>query len=89
MLLGLVDLIFAEKFPNACQFRKYSFVDAILHVPQVLPRERKKHEYLEAVKNRYKHLPEVKRIVRYVCPLIMSEMNEYIDILLKPVQIYN
>ncbi|KAA3482788.1 DDB1 and CUL4-associated factor 13-like isoform X1 [Gossypium australe] len=31
----------------------------------VLPRERKKHEYLEAVKNRYKHLPEVKRIVRH------------------------
>ena len=36
------------------------------HVMQLLPRERKKHEYLEAVKNRYKHLPEVKRIVRYV-----------------------
>ncbi|XWS54141.1 hypothetical protein CRYUN_Cryun10bG0063500 [Craigia yunnanensis] len=31
----------------------------------VLPREKKKHEYLEAVKNRYKHLPEVKRIVRH------------------------
>ncbi|XP_009761693.1 uncharacterized protein LOC107809218 [Nicotiana tabacum] len=31
----------------------------------VLPRERKKHEYLEAVKNRYKHLAEVKRIVRH------------------------
>lgn len=31
----------------------------------VLPRERKKHEYLEAVKNRYKHLPEIKRIVRH------------------------
>ncbi|XP_073028273.1 uncharacterized protein [Primulina eburnea] len=31
----------------------------------LLPRERKKHEYLEAVKNRYKHLPEVKRIVRH------------------------
>ncbi|CAA0816210.1 Unknown protein [Striga hermonthica] len=31
----------------------------------ILPRERKKHEYLEAVKNRYKHLPEVKRIVRH------------------------
>lgn len=32
---------------------------------QLLPRERKQHEYQEAVKNRYKHLPEVKRIVRY------------------------
>lgn len=31
----------------------------------LLPRERKKHEYLEAVKNRYKHLPEVKRIIRH------------------------
>lgn len=33
---------------------------------QLLPRERKNHEYMEAVKNRYKHLPEVKRIVRYI-----------------------
>ncbi|KAG5553532.1 hypothetical protein RHGRI_011410 [Rhododendron griersonianum] len=32
---------------------------------QLLPRERKNHEYREAVKNRYKHLPEVKRIVRH------------------------
>ncbi|CAI0394126.1 unnamed protein product [Linum tenue] len=31
----------------------------------LLPREQKKHEYQEAVKNRYKHLPEVKRIVRH------------------------
>ncbi|KAF7805968.1 DDB1- and CUL4-associated factor 13 [Senna tora] len=31
----------------------------------VLPRERKKHEYNEALKKRYKHLPEVKRIVRH------------------------
>lgn len=31
----------------------------------LLPRERKKHEYLESVKNRYKHLPEIKRIVRH------------------------
>lgn len=31
----------------------------------ILPRERKNHEYLEAVKKRYKHLPEVKRIVRH------------------------
>ncbi|KAM0972244.1 hypothetical protein ACFX2J_019829 [Malus domestica] len=31
----------------------------------LLPREQKKHEYHEAVKNRYKHLPEVKRIVRH------------------------
>lgn len=34
-------------------------------VLQILPREQKKHEYNEAVKNRYKHLPEIKRIVRY------------------------
>ncbi|MQL80841.1 hypothetical protein Taro_013298 [Colocasia esculenta] len=31
----------------------------------ILPRERKKQEYLDAVKERYKHLPEVKRIVRH------------------------
>ncbi|KAK4714392.1 hypothetical protein R3W88_020299 [Solanum pinnatisectum] len=31
----------------------------------VLPRERKRHEYLEAVKNRYKNLPEVRRIDRH------------------------
>ncbi|CAH8359964.1 unnamed protein product [Eruca vesicaria subsp. sativa] len=31
----------------------------------ILPREEKKHEYNEAVKNRYKHLPEIKRIVRH------------------------
>ncbi|XP_021722208.1 DDB1- and CUL4-associated factor 13-like [Chenopodium quinoa] len=31
----------------------------------LLPRERKKHDYDEAVKNRYKHLDEVKRIVRH------------------------
>ncbi|CAA0396802.1 unnamed protein product [Arabidopsis thaliana] len=31
----------------------------------ILPREQKKHEYNEAVKNRYKHLSEVKRIVRH------------------------
>ncbi|KAL4585281.1 hypothetical protein LXL04_009897 [Taraxacum kok-saghyz] len=31
----------------------------------ILPREHKKHEYMEAVKNRYKHLPEVKRILRH------------------------
>ncbi|KAJ4874129.1 DDB1- and CUL4-associated factor 13 [Raphanus sativus] len=31
----------------------------------ILPREQKKHEYNEAVKNRYKHLPEIKRIVRH------------------------
>lgn len=33
---------------------------------QLLPREKKRHEYDEALKNRYKHLPEVKRILRYV-----------------------
>ncbi|CAH2077684.1 unnamed protein product [Thlaspi arvense] len=31
----------------------------------ILPREQRKHEYNEAVKNRYKHLPEIKRIVRH------------------------
>lgn len=31
----------------------------------VLPREQKKHEYMEALKKRYKHLPEVKRIIRH------------------------
>ncbi|KAJ6690877.1 U3 SMALL NUCLEOLAR RNA U3 SNORNA ASSOCIATED PROTEIN [Salix koriyanagi] len=31
----------------------------------LLPREQKRHEYNEALKNRYKHLPEVKRIVRH------------------------
>lgn len=48
------------------------------YVLQLLPRERKKHEYLEAVKNRYKHLPEVKRIVRYV-KVIMLEVDDLID----------
>ncbi|XP_055823520.1 uncharacterized protein LOC129892022 [Solanum dulcamara] len=50
----------------------------------ILPRERKKHEYLEAVKNRYKHLHEVKRIVRhrhlpkpiYKATKQIREMNE-------------
>ncbi|KAG9139723.1 hypothetical protein Leryth_016660 [Lithospermum erythrorhizon] len=32
---------------------------------KLLPRERKKHEYNEAVKNRFKHLPEIKRIDRH------------------------
>ncbi|GLT27509.1 hypothetical protein SLA2020_025000 [Shorea laevis] len=31
----------------------------------LLPREKKKHEYNEALKNRYKHLHEVKRIIRH------------------------
>ncbi|XP_071701528.1 uncharacterized protein [Rutidosis leptorrhynchoides] len=31
----------------------------------ILPRERKKHEYMDALKKRYKHLPEVKRILRH------------------------
>ncbi|KAK4577647.1 hypothetical protein RGQ29_027954 [Quercus rubra] len=31
----------------------------------LLPREKKRHEYDEALKNRYKHLPEVKRILRH------------------------
>ena len=40
---------------------------------QILPRERKKHEYMDAVKNRYKHLPEVKRILRYYCYMFFIE----------------
>ena len=32
---------------------------------QLLPREKKSHEYNDALKSRYKHLPEVKRILRY------------------------
>ncbi|KAJ6289538.1 hypothetical protein OIU76_025369 [Salix suchowensis] len=31
----------------------------------LLPREQRRHEYNEALKKRYKHLPEVKRIVRH------------------------
>ncbi|CAN1827469.1 DDB1- and CUL4-associated factor 13 [Linum perenne] len=31
----------------------------------LLPREQKKQQYMEAVKNRYKHLSEIKRIVRH------------------------
>ncbi|RDY08792.1 DDB1- and CUL4-associated factor 13 [Mucuna pruriens] len=31
----------------------------------ILPRERKKHEYHEAIKKRYRHLPEVNRILRH------------------------
>ncbi|XP_027341364.1 DDB1- and CUL4-associated factor 13 [Abrus precatorius] len=31
----------------------------------ILPRERKMHEYHEAIKKRYKHLPEVNRIARH------------------------
>ncbi|XP_061949862.1 uncharacterized protein LOC133673183 [Populus nigra] len=31
----------------------------------ILPREQRRHEYNEALKKRYKHLPEVKRIVRH------------------------
>ncbi|KAK7317307.1 hypothetical protein RJT34_01418 [Clitoria ternatea] len=31
----------------------------------ILPRERKKHEYNEAIKKRYKHLPEVNRVASY------------------------
>lgn len=43
---------------------------------QLLPREKRKHEYQEAVKNRYKHLPEVKRIVRLVlCPTLMFRQS--------------
>ncbi|XP_021894311.1 DDB1- and CUL4-associated factor 13 [Carica papaya] len=50
----------------------------------LLPREQKKHDYHEAVKNRYKHLPEIKRIVRhrhlpkpiYKATALMRTMNE-------------
>ena len=31
----------------------------------VLPRERQRHEYQQALVERYKHLPEVKRITRH------------------------
>eukprot|EP00850_Spirogloea_muscicola_P001144 SM000004S15014 [mRNA] locus=s4:716811:720366:- [translate_table: standard] len=31
----------------------------------LLPREKKKQAYMEAIKNRYKHLPEIKRIDRH------------------------
>lgn len=31
----------------------------------LLPRERKRHEYLDAVKERFKHIPEIKRIERH------------------------
>uniref|UniRef100_A0A0D6R4A4 DDB1- and CUL4-associated factor 13 n=1 Tax=Araucaria cunninghamii TaxID=56994 RepID=A0A0D6R4A4_ARACU len=31
----------------------------------LLPRERRKHEYLESAKERFKHLPEIKRIDRH------------------------
>lgn len=33
---------------------------------QLLPREKHKHAYMNALKERYKHLPEVQRIDRYV-----------------------
>ena len=32
---------------------------------QLVPREKQKHAYLNAVKERYKHLPEISRIERY------------------------
>ncbi|CAJ2652836.1 DDB1- and CUL4-associated factor 13-like [Trifolium pratense] len=31
----------------------------------ILPREKKKHQYHEAIKKRYKHLPEINRIARH------------------------
>ncbi|KAJ3681292.1 hypothetical protein LUZ60_015781 [Juncus effusus] len=31
----------------------------------LLPREKKKHEYMDALKDRFKHLPEIKRIVKH------------------------
>ncbi|XP_057455551.1 uncharacterized protein LOC130746828 [Lotus japonicus] len=31
----------------------------------ILPREQKKHDYYEAIKKRYKHLPDIKRIDRH------------------------
>ncbi|KAJ8753734.1 hypothetical protein K2173_026410 [Erythroxylum novogranatense] len=50
----------------------------------LLPREKKRHEYHEAIKGRYKHLPEVKRIVRhrhlpkpiYKAGITLREMTE-------------
>lgn len=32
---------------------------------QLLPREKQRHAYLNAVKERYKHLPEISRIDRF------------------------
>lgn len=39
---------------------------------QLLPREKQKHAYLDAVKERYKHLPEISRIDRYYQSFYMS-----------------
>ena len=39
--------------------------DHVSFMLQLLPREKKRNEYHEAVKNHYKHLPEVKRSLRY------------------------
>lgn len=49
---------------------------------QLLPRERKKQEYLDAVKNRYKHLPDVKRIVRFafyasLCTIFWNQKSTF------------
>lgn len=57
---------FANKNYSETYWIMINVLIMFFYVLQLLPRERKKHEYLEAVKNRYKHLPEVKRIVRYV-----------------------
>lgn len=40
---------------------------------QILPREKKKHEYNDALKARFKHLPEIKRIVKSVS--LISTLN--------------
>ena len=56
-----------EKGESLLMFRLMSLVcdgEQMSCLLQLLPRERKKQEYLDAVKERYKHLPEVKRIVR-------------------------
>ena len=51
-----------EEFMNALLLNSCMWLNKSL--VQLLPRERKKQEYQDALKERYKHLPEVKRIVR-------------------------
>ena len=51
---------------------KFIFVTKVGHFNimkldlQLLPRERKRHDYLDVVKEWFKHLPKIKRIERYV-----------------------
>jgi hypothetical protein len=47
---------------------QYRFVaiELFFFFEQLLPREKHKHAYMNALKERYKHLPEEQRIDRYV-----------------------